>query len=160
MRLRLSLAVLLGVLAGGCGFHLEGSAPLPAALKTPYVDAKDRQSDFVQDLRKALLINGAKLTDASTDASATVHVTKDELTRRVLSVSSTNQPREYELTYTVSFSVSAGATDLLPLQEVSATRDFSFDETTLLAKDNEEAILKRALAHDLVDVVMRRLSHL
>jgi len=108
MRLRSSL-VLLGMLAGGCGFHLEGSAPLPSALKTPYVDAKDRQSDFVQDLRKALLINGARLTDASTDASATVHVTKDELTRRVLSVSSTNQPREYELTYTVSFSVSAAA---------------------------------------------------
>jgi len=152
-------AALLPCLAG-CGFHLQGRAPLPKAFKVSYIEAKDRQSDFVQGLRKALLINGAQLAQASTDASAVVHVLHDELSERVLAVSPTNLPREYELTYTVRFSVSAGAADLLTAQEVSATRDFSFDEHVLLAKDNEEAILRQALAHDLVDVVMRRLSSL
>jgi len=153
-------AAALACAGAGCGFHLQGRMPLPQSLRIAYVDAKDRQSDFVQGLRKALIINGARVVDASTDASAVVHVLQDELTERVLAVSPTNLPREYELTYTVRFSVSAGASDLLAAQEVSATRDFSFDVTTLLAKDNEEAILKQALAHDLVDVVMRRLSSL
>ena len=151
-------ALLLAVAA--CGFHLQGRAPLPKAFKISYIEAKDRQSDFVQGLRKALIINGAQIAQGSTDASAVVHVLHDELTERVLAVSATNLPREYELTYTVRFSVSAGAADLLAAQEVSATRDFSFDEHVLLAKDNEEAILRQALAHDLVDVVMRRLSSL
>jgi len=157
---RLAALALVLALGAGCGFHLQGRAALPAALKRSYVEAKDKQSDFVQGLRKALLVNGAQLADASVDASAVVHVLEDEITERVLAVSATNLPREYELTYTVRFSVSAGASDLLSAQEVTATRDFSFDEHVLLAKDNEEAILRQALAHDLVDVVMRRLSSL
>lgn len=147
-------------LLGGCGFHLQGRTPLPTVLKLAYVQATDEQSDFVQGLRKALIASGARVTDNSVDATAVVHILKDTLAQRVLSVSAGNLPREYELTYTVQFAVRAGARDLLPMQEVSATRDFSFDESALLAKNNEEEILREALAHDLVDMVMRRLSSL
>jgi LPS-assembly lipoprotein len=125
-----------------------------------YVDAHDRQSDFVQGLRSALLVNGVILTEDTTAATATVHVLDDKHEQRVLSVSPDNLPREYELTYTVKFSVTAGDKELLAPQEVASTREYSFTVTELLAKENEEAILQAALAHDLVDVVMRRLSSL
>ncbi len=147
-------------LLAGCGFHLEGRAPLPKALHVAYVDAKDRQTDFVQGLRRALIIAGAQVTDRSTDATAVVHVIEDTVTPRVVAVSATNLPREYEITYTVRFSVTAGGKDLLAPQDVSATRDYAFDEYVVLAKDNEDAILRAALAHNLVDIVMRRLSSL
>jgi LPS-assembly lipoprotein len=143
-----------------CGFHLQGNSPLPSQFKLSYVDARDRQSDFVQGLRNALLVSGAELTDDTKTATATVHVLDDKHTQRVLSVSPDNLPREYELTYTVRFSVTAGDKELLAPQEVSSTREYSFTVTELLAKENEEAILQEALAHDLVDVVMRRLSSL
>ena len=55
----LCVAVLMAL--AGCGFHLEGSAPLPAEVKRPYLEAPDRQSDFVQNLRHSLLSNGAHL---------------------------------------------------------------------------------------------------
>jgi LPS-assembly lipoprotein len=129
-------------------------------LRVAFIQAKDRQSDFVQDLRKELLSSGARLTTTSEDATAVVHVVNDDLVRRVLSVSASDQPAEYELTYTVRFSVSAADKELLAVQEVSAVRDYTFDETILLAKENEEAILREALAHDLADVVMRRLANL
>ena len=74
--------------------------------------------------------------------------------------SARNLPREYELIHTVRFQVMAGEQELLPPQEVVASRDFSFDERALLAKENEEAILREALARDLVGIVMRRLSSL
>ena len=150
----------VAVLLSACAFHLVGHTPLPKALHMPYVEVQDRQSDFAQGLRKALLTAGAQVTDDSTHATAIVHVLQDTVTPRVLAVSPTNLPREYEITYTVRFSVSSGAKDLLPPQEVSLSRDYSFDEHVLLAKDNEEAILRGALAHDLVDVVMRRLRSL
>jgi LPS-assembly lipoprotein len=54
---------LIGVLATslvGCGFHLEGRTPLPASMKTAYVQATDMQTDFAQSLRKALLTSGAR----------------------------------------------------------------------------------------------------
>ena len=43
------------VLLAGCGFHLQGRQPLPAQFSYTYVDTKDEQTDFVQDLRKALI---------------------------------------------------------------------------------------------------------
>ena len=146
--------------AGGCGFQLEGRAPLPASLKRPFVEARERQTDFVQALRQALIISGARITDESTEASAVVHVLDDALEERVLAVSATNLPREYELTYRVRVSVSENGNELLQAQELTATRDVSFDEHFLLAKDNEVAILRQALARDLANVLMRRLARL
>jgi LPS-assembly lipoprotein len=158
-RNRCGLAAVL-LLLGACGFHLQGHHPLPTQLRVSYVQAADRQSDFVQDLRKELLISGAQLTADSKDATAVVRILTDSFQRRVLSVSVTDQPVEYEITYTVRFSVSFGDKEVLPVQEVSTVRDYTFDETILLAKQNEEAILREALAHDLADVVMRRLTNL
>jgi LPS-assembly lipoprotein len=147
-------------LLAGCGFHLQGHKALPQQLRVSYVQATDRQTDFAQDLRKELLTSGAQLTSRSEDATATVRILTDKFERRVLSVSITNQPAEYEITYTVRFSVDFGGKEVLPAQEVSAVRDYTFDETILLAKNNEEDILREALAHDLADVVMRRLANL
>jgi LPS-assembly lipoprotein len=154
-----SALAVLGLLCG-CGFHLQGHTPLPAVVKTPYVEAPDRQSDFVQYLRHALLSNGAHLMQERDKASAVVSIIKDSVARRVLSVSALNQPNEYEVTYTVRFAVTAGDKELLPAQDVSATRTFSFDERLLLARDHEEAILRQDMARDLADMVMRRLSSL
>lgn len=145
---------------GGCGFHLEGRAPLPATVKTPWLEAEDRQSDFVQSLERALAANGAELAPERNKASAVVTILKDNLKQRVLSVSNLNQPNEYELTYTVSFSVTAGDKELLPPQEISTTRSYSFDARQLLAKGHEADILRGAMAHDLADMVMRRLARL
>jgi len=149
------------VLLGGCGFHLQGHTPLPPVVRTPFLEAPDRQSDFIQYLRHALLSNGAQLTPEKDKASAVVSILRDSVARRVLSVSATNQPNQYEVTYTVGFSVSApGGKELLPPQEVSATRSYSFDETLLLAKNHEEQILRQDMARDLADMVMRRLASL
>jgi LPS-assembly lipoprotein len=148
------------LLLAGCGFHLQGHTPLPAVVKNPFLEAPDRQSDFVQYLRHALLINGAQLAQDRVKASAVVSIIGDNVARRVLSVSALNQPNEYELTYTVRFTVSAADRELLPVQEVSATRTYSFDERLLLAKDHEEDILRQDMARDLADMVMRRLSSL
>jgi LPS-assembly lipoprotein len=151
---------LAAVLLGGCGFHLQGHTPLPAVVRQPFVEAPDRQSDFVQHLRHALLSNGAELTPEKDKASAVVSILRDSVARRVLSVSATNQPNQYEVTYTVGFSVSAAGKELLPPQELTATRTYSFSESLLLAKNHEEDILRQDMAHDLADMVMRRLASL
>jgi LPS-assembly lipoprotein len=164
-----------GVVAGAllamltaCGFHLEGHTPLPQSMKSPYVQATDQQTDFAQSLRKALLTSGARPPYDKSTASSVVNILKDVVTRRTLSVSAVNKPNEYEITYVVRFSVTAGEKagekasekELLAPQEISATRSYSFDETRLLAKEHEEAILRQAMAHDLADRVVRQLSSL
>src|SRR5207302_6966119 len=89
-----ALLIVAAALAGGCGFHLQGRVPLPDPVKTPYLEAPDRQSEFVQSLRRALLSGGARLAREKDQASAVVSIVRDSVTRRVLSVSGTNQRSE------------------------------------------------------------------
>jgi LPS-assembly lipoprotein len=148
----------LALLFAGCGFHLEGRVALPQPIRRPYIQAADQQSDFFQSLRRQMLISGAHPVDSPNQATAVVDILEDAVTRRVLTVSAQNRPVEYQVTYTVRFAVTAGGRELLPPQQVSAMRSYSFDETLLLAKEHEQAILQQAMGQDLADIVMRRLS--
>ena len=58
------------------------------------------------------------------------------------------------------FSVASGGETLIELEEITATRDVTFDEAQLLAKEREQEILREALARDLVALVMRRIAAL
>jgi len=153
-------ALMLVALLGGCGFHLQGRTPLPALVKNPYVEAPDRQTDFLQSLRHDLLQNGAQPVPLKAQASAVISILQDQMVRRTVSVSASNQPNLYEITYTVRVAVSAGDKELLPAQELVATREFSFSEPELLAKGHEEDVLRGDMARDLADQVMRLLSRL
>lgn len=157
--MRLFVVIAASILAS-CGFHLQGRQPLPQAFAYTYVDTIDEQTDFVQDLRKALIASGVKVIRTEGSSGATIGVHEDELTEKILSVSARNIPTEYELTYRVRFSVSSGGKTLIDKEEVSATRDVTFDETQLLAKEREQEILREALARDLVALVMRRIAAL
>ena len=157
---RASLVAAAVLAVAGCGFHLQGRQPLPEAFAYTYVDTQDEQTDFVQDLRKALLSSGVNVIRTKGSSGATISVHEDELTERILSVSARNIPTEYELTYRVEFSVTSGGRTLIEREEISATRDISFDEAQLLAKEREQEILREALARDLVALVMRRLAAL
>jgi len=153
-------AILLVAVLGGCGFHLQGRQSMPEAFAYTFIDTQDEQTDFAQDLRKALLASGSKVIRTQGSSGATVRVHEDELSERILSVSARNIPTEYELTYRVKFSVTAGGKTLIDNEEISATRDLSFEESQLLAKEREQEILREALARDLVALVMRRLASL
>jgi LPS-assembly lipoprotein len=148
------------LLLAGCGFHLQGRQPLPAQFAYTYVETKDEQTDFVQDLRKALIASNVNVIRTKGSSGAVIDVHEDELTERILSVSARNIPTEYELTYRVKFSVTSGDKTLIDKEEISATRDISFSESQLLAKEREQEILRAALARDLVALVMRRLAAL
>src|SRR5438132_13408874 len=78
---------ILAVLLAACGFHLQGRQPLPAQFTYTYVDTQDEQTDFVQDLRKALIASQVNVIRTQGSAGATISVHEDELTERILSVS-------------------------------------------------------------------------
>lgn len=158
--LRIGVIALLAVAVAGCGFRLQGRVPLSSALTITHVAAEDIQSDFVQDLRRALLAAGVRLAPIRADSTAVIEVQRDELIERVVSISARNIPREYELTYVVRIRVLRGDREVLAPEEITLSRDFSFDERAVLAKEREKDALRAALASDLVGIVMRRLSSL
>jgi LPS-assembly lipoprotein len=158
--LRIAVIAVLALAVAGCGFRLQGRVPLSSSLTITHVAADDIQSDFVQDLRRALLAAGVRLAPGRADSTAVIEVQRDELIERIVSISARNIPREYELTYVVRIRVLRGDREVLAPEEIALSRDFSFDERAVLAKEREKEALRAALASDLVGIVMRRLSSL
>lgn len=159
-RLRLSFGMLILSLSVGCGFQLRGQVELPQKLARTYISADDRQSIFFRKLRESLIVNGTDVVDSPIDATAVLNVLDDDTGRRVLSVSARNIPREYEVYYRIQFSVQAGPETLIPFQEQTLVRDYTYDETQVLGKAREEELLRDAIADDLVRVVLFQLAAL
>jgi len=103
---------------------------------------------------------GARRAASAGEADAVVRVTGEKTGRRVLSVSARNTPQEYEIYYVVEYAIDVGGKEVVPPQRLEFTRNISFEESQLLAKDREEAILREAMARDLADLVLRRLESL
>jgi LPS-assembly lipoprotein len=156
---RAALASLAAVL-GGCGFHLQGAGTLPAAMARTYVDSTHPHSDFMLTLRDTLRLRGTELVESAEQAQAVLDITADDTGQRVLSVSARNIPREFEVYYTVTFSLKVGSESVIERESLVATRSYTYDETEVIAKAAEEEILRRALAEDLARRVVRRIEAL
>ncbi|HEY4443815.1 MAG TPA: LPS assembly lipoprotein LptE [Steroidobacteraceae bacterium] len=156
-----AIAALGGTLAlTACGFRLAGSDPLPGVLARPYLSLKDPYTDFSREFEHQLNNAGAAPQALRANSTATIDVTKDLVVQRTLSVSAQNIPTEYELTYTVTFAVEGPDKELLAPQTISLSKDYSFEENVLLAKEHEADILRQQMARDLVSIAMRRLTSL
>ncbi len=157
--MRAAIAALFwSVALGGCGFRLAGSEHLPAVLAKPYLSVKDPYTDFSREFERELKSSGALLQLGRQDATATIEVTKDFVEQRTLAVSARNIPTDYELRYTVTFDVKGPDADILPPQTITLSRDYSFEESELLAKEHEADILRASMARDLATMAMRVLT--
>ena len=154
----LAAIALFGLAA--CGFRLAGSEKLPPALARPYLSVKDPYTDFAREFERQLKSSGALVQDIRQDSTATIEVTKDLVEQRTLAVSARNIPTDYELIYTVTFAVNGPDTQLLAPQTITLSRDYSFQENELLAKEHEADMLRTQMARDLVSIAMRRLTRL
>jgi LPS-assembly lipoprotein len=155
------LAVALTVSA--CGFHLRGDGghytlPFP----TMYIGLPE-SSPLAIDLKRNIRANGGTtVVGSARDADGIIEVlTNPEKTRTktILSLNSNGRVRQYLLTYTIVFRVldKQGAELLAPTQ-ITLTRPIDFNETQLLAKEQEEALLYKDMQTDLVQQMMRRIA--
>jgi len=156
----LLLSVCLTSMLAGCGWRLQGTAKLSPIMATTYVDTKDRYTDFNRALRESLEASGARLTNIESEATAVVKIIRDVSGQRVLTVSGRNTPEEFEVFYTIEYSVNGRTEELMAPEQRELTREYSYDETAVLAKQKEQSILREALARDLAGQVVRRLAAL
>lgn len=156
----LLLPVCLAAVLAGCGYRLQGSSKLSPVMATTYIETDDRYTDFNRALRDTLEASGARVANNKAEATAVVRIIRDESGQRVLTVSGRNTPEEYEVYYSIEYAVDGRTEELIPPQRVELTRDYSYDERAVLAKQKEQAILREALARDLAGLVVRRLASL
>jgi LPS-assembly lipoprotein len=161
MRRRAAALLVFAALAlGGCGFHLQGAGRLPPGSQKVFIATADEITPFAVELRNAVERAGGEIVRGSAGADVVVRVQRDRAGRRVLSVSARNTPQEYEVFYNVEYTVDRAGKEIVELQPLELVRNMSFEESQLLAKSREEAILRDAMARDLAMLVVRRLESL
>ena len=144
----------------GCGFHLQGAGLLPEGSRRVYIATSDELTPFAVELRRAIERSGGTIASGSKTADLVVRIERDRYGRRVLSVSARNTPQEFEVFYNVDYTVDRAGREVVERQPLELIRNISFDESQLLAKEREEAILRDAMARDLAMLVVRRLESL
>jgi len=153
--MRAALAGLALALAG-CGFHLRGTAQIP--FETIYIPGATPLA--VELRRNVTASSGTRLADAPKNAQAVLAFTAEAREKVILSFTSAGKVNEYRLRYRVGFRVTDpnGAQVFLPSSEILLTRDMTFNDQQVIAKENEEALLYRDMQTDMVQQIMRRLA--
>ena len=80
--------------------------------------------------------------------------------KQILSLSGAGRVREYRLQYRISLrAYDRKQQEWLAPEEITLQRDFSYDDTQVLAKQQEESLLYQNMRSDAVQQVLRRLNH-
>ena len=150
----LVLALLL--LLAGCGFRLRGTAEVP--FETLYLPNSD--SGIALDLRRYVQAGTrARVVDDAKGAEAILTFTEETREKNILSLTGAGRVSEFQLRYRVGFRVHDGkGGDYVPLTSIALTRDITFSDTDVLAKEAEEQLLFRDMQSDMVQQIMRRLA--
>ena len=152
----LAFSLLLCLLLSACGFQLRGTADLP--FDTLYMPGAT--GGIALDLKRNIQ-SGTRTTvvDDPKKAQAVLDFTQETREKVVLSLAATGRVREYQLRYRVGFRVHDGkGGEFLPVSTVQLTRDVSFNDSEVLAKETEELLLYRDMQFDMVQQVMQRIA--
>jgi LPS-assembly lipoprotein len=155
MRARLAIALVCLTLAA-CGFRLRGTADVP--FKTVFVP--NATGGVALDLKRSIQAGTrAKVVDDPKQADAVLQFLQEARQKVILSLSGTGRVREYRLIYRVGFRVHDGkGAEYVQPTTIELSRDITFNDSDVLAKESEEQLLVRDMQTDMVQQIMRRLA--
>lgn len=163
---RLTSIAITGLALTACGFHPVGSRPLPKALKSVHVELVDPYrvtAPPVEEALKARIVRaGGEVKSQADDATTTLRLTDLREAQEVLSLGADGRAIEYRLVTRVTFEmrrvVDGKAQVLIAPESQTVSRDYSFSAQQILAKEAEEARLRRYIQDELAERVLLRVE--
>lgn len=155
--IRLMALMLAVLMLAACGFHLRGQTIMP--FKALYLKTENPDSPFIAELRHNLEANHVQLLNTPEHADVVLDIVSENSDKQILTLSGSGHVTEYRLIYRVSLR----AYDLkqqswIPSEEMEQRRDYIYDDSKVLAKEYEEALLIKSMRSDTVQQIVRRLS--
>lgn len=149
-------ALLVALVAGGCGFQLRGQATYP--FDTIYLQSP--VGSFTTELRRWLAGGGsAKLVDNAAAAQVVLDIELVANDKAVLSLSSGGRAREFALAKRVQFKLrDKDGNDWLPTDVIVVRRTYLYDDTERLAREIQEQRLEKEMQTDAIQQIVRRLQ--
>lgn len=169
---RLCMVILLTLLITGCGFSARGAlSPTDdsaegfreANLGAIFIDAPGNVP-IAALLERRIQDRDLSLTNDRNAASILVRLTDESVVRRILSVQSTGRVSEYELRHSVNLLVAKGIDGEVarydpdqPPNRVTVLREYTYDNTGVLGKEDEASILREEMRDELARHLLLRL---
>jgi len=148
-------------LLAGCGFHLRGGAAYALPFKNAYIQGGDNDNLLVTRLQDALIRAGITLAQTPAPAQVVIELGNVRNESRVLTVGSSGDIEEYELYYGVNLAFRRGSGELLQAgSPVEFTTDYTYDTTSVLAKEEERETLINDMRGAAVREILRRAGRL
>lgn len=143
---------------GGCGFKLRGAQNY--AFQTIAI-LPNPGGALALELRRSFgaAVQVLAPNEPLSKAQVVLDILQEQREKTVVGVNSSGQVREFQLRIRVKFRVRTPQGDALaPDAEIVQRRDISFNESAVLAKEAEEALLYRDMQTDVVQQLLRRLA--
>lgn len=150
--------MMLCLLMAGCGFQLRPPAQLPVSLQRTYIADSGDNSELVRELYRNLSTPTTTVTDDATTATAVLSILNVQQIQRVLSVSNTGQPLEYQVAYRVEFSLIARGKTLVAPQTLMLTRNYDYSAGNPIGDTEQANILYSAMARDMAQLIMFKIE--
>ena len=163
MQRRVCLSLLLSgtaVSLAACGFSLRRAPEF--SFKTLYSPLTET-SPLGVELKRSLESGGNVRVTTDLLQKEKVDVILDVLSEQrektVVGLTAAGQVREFQLRIRFKFRLrTPQGRELIAEAEILQQRDISFNESAVLAKEAEEALLYRDMQNDIVQQIMRRLA--
>lgn len=157
-RARNALAALAAALAcAACGFHLRGEYNVPFA--SVFVSGVGNSPVALKLKRELINSPATRLTDSAKDAEAQLNILEERRERIILSLSGTGRVREYQLKLTVRYQLVDNKGGVaIPTSEILLQRILTYDDSQIIAKQQEEALLYQDMEKDAMEQILRRMS--
>jgi LPS-assembly lipoprotein len=141
-----------------CGFQLRG-ANLQALQNSSIFVQSSNANVLAAEVKRQLLDAGINPVSNASDAVYIVSLSNETFDRKVIAVSpSTGKVDEYEVTYTAMLKITGpDESSTASKNPVSASRDYTFDESSVLGTFSQESVLKKDITKQVAATVLRRL---
>lgn len=159
--MHLRYLLLLSLLAlSACGFHLRGTQ-VASRTNVSELAIKSVSAPLIaEQVSSQLQLGGTRIVEPSDKTRRVLTLRNETFDRDVLSVSAdTGKVKEYQLTLHVDMSVTdSKGKPVVDNETISVSRDYTFDESSILGKSNEETSLREDLVRQVSAQIVRRVN--
>jgi len=156
-----SILLLLLLALSACGFHLRGTQVVDTKTGVSAVAVRSIAAPLVSgEVISLLRLGGTKIVDVADKTEYLITLSNEAFDRDVLSVSAdTGKVKEYQLTLHVILSASdPDGKSLVNNETITVSRDYTFDESSILGKSNEETSVRDDLVRQVSSQIVRRVN--
>lgn len=155
-KLPTTLLLLLSLFLSACGFHLRGEYQIPDSLMILHLSSSDEFSALTKAIHAQLSHNHIQLVEADAGIP-NLHIGKEHLATRTLSLYETGQVAEYEMSYSVKIKVTRKNHDDEHFQ-IKFHRDYLDNPLAALAKSKERELIMAEFRNMASEQVLRYLA--